>query len=80
VKTVQNTKCYKHVQCYIIEIKKLISDGHCVEPEQTPTQPTTLDDIRLHGKWTETVTGDIFLLFDDSEQTNIMTVDISLLM
>ena len=42
--------------------------------KQTPTQPTTLDDIRLHGKWTETVTGDRLLLFDDSEQTNRMTV------
>ena len=31
--------------------------------------PTTLDDIRLDGKWTETVTEDRFLLFDDSEQT-----------
>ena len=34
--------------------------------------PTTLDDIRLDGKWTETVTEDRFLLFDDSEQTHRM--------
>jgi len=31
--------------------------------------PTTLDDIRLDGKWTETATGDRFLLFHESEQT-----------
>ena len=34
--------------------------------------PTTLDDIRLDGKWRETVTEDKFLLFDDSEQTHRM--------
>ena len=34
--------------------------------------PTILDDIRLDGKWTETVTEDRFLLFDDSEQTHRM--------
>ena len=35
--------------------------------KQPPALPTTRDDIRLDGKWTEVATGDIFLLFDDSE-------------
>jgi hypothetical protein len=35
--------------------------------KQTPALPTTRDDIRLDGKWTEVATWDRFLLFDDSE-------------
>jgi hypothetical protein len=35
--------------------------------KQTPALPTTRDDIRLDGKWTEVATGDRFLLFDDSK-------------
>ena len=35
--------------------------------KQPPALPTTRDDIRFDGKWTEVATGDIFLLFDDSE-------------
>jgi hypothetical protein len=35
--------------------------------KQIPALPTTRDDIRLDGQWTEVATGDIFLLFDDSE-------------
>ena len=35
--------------------------------KQPPALPTTRDDIRFDGKWIEVATGDIFLLFDDSE-------------
>ncbi|XP_060081931.1 uncharacterized protein LOC132561218 [Ylistrum balloti] len=38
--------------------------------KETPALPKTLSDIRLEGKWTETSTGDRFLLFDDGDQQN----------
>ena len=38
----QNTKCHKHVECYIIEIKKLSSDDHCVEPDESKPQHNQL--------------------------------------
>ena len=40
--------------------------------KQTPPLPKTKTDIFLDGKWTETATGDIFLLFDDGDQNNRM--------
>ena len=38
--------------------------------KQTPKLPETLNDITLEGKWTETATGDRFLLFDDNTETD----------
>ena len=38
--------------------------------KQTPPLPKTPAAITLEGKWTETATGDRFLLFDDTRQTN----------
>ena len=40
--------------------------------KQTPPLPKTQTDIRLEGKWTQTATGDRFLLFDNTHQTSRM--------
>ena len=36
--------------------------------KQTPKLPASSIDIQLDGKWTETFTGERFLLFDDTQQ------------
>ena len=36
--------------------------------KQTPKLPASPIDIQLDGKWTETSTGECFLLFDDTQQ------------
>jgi len=36
--------------------------------KQTPKLPASSIDIQLDGKWTETSTGERFLLFDDTQQ------------
>lgn len=38
--------------------------------KQTPPLPKTMTDINLKGRWTETSTGEQFLLFDDGEGNN----------
>lgn len=38
--------------------------------KETPALPKALGDITLEGKWTETITGQRFLLFDDGEHRN----------
>ena len=40
--------------------------------KQTPQLPASSIDIQLDGKWTETSTGERFLLFDDTQQQRII--------
>ncbi len=40
--------------------------------KQTPKLPTTTADIQLDGKWTQTTTGERFLLFDDTQGPRII--------
>lgn len=40
--------------------------------KQTPKLPTTTTDIQLEGKWTQTTTGQQFLLFDDTQGPRII--------
>jgi hypothetical protein len=46
--------------------------------KQTPPLPRSMTDIALEGKWTQTATGDSFLLFDDNQPTETETAQTSL--